>query len=333
MQIKTNIKNLENYKKYLLVINAIKEYLDKQDYLEIDLPVLSPTLVPESYLEIFQTAFQYYDKKKKLFLTPSPELFLKRILAYGRFDCYYLGKSFRNCEAYSDLHSFEFTMLEFYKTKANCFHIADELLGMMQYIAKKLFQKNKIVYQNKVIDLTRWEKLSVCQAFSKYADIDADCLFDRKTFLKKAGEKGYRAEGFDYEDLFSQIYTQEIEPNLGINGCPTLLYNYPKEFAALAKLNPDGRTSQRFEFYVAGIELGDCYTELTDWREQQQRFTKEDKARKKSKKIKHPVDQGFIQALKHGLVDCAGVAIGVERLAMVFSDVVSIHDLKLIDVY
>jgi elongation factor P--beta-lysine ligase len=150
--------------------------------------------------------------------------------------------------------------------------------------------------------------------------------------LKKSEEKGYSTNGASYEDLFSQIYVQEVEPHLGTNGYPTLLYDYPKEFAALAKLNPDGKTAQRFEFYIEGVELGDCYSELTDWKEQDMRFKEEMKKRQESGKIEHPVDQGFIEALQHGLEPCAGIAVGFERLAMIFADVTSIDQLKLIQI-
>src|SRR5690348_5426510 len=114
MNIKTHIHNLENYKKLLQIEKITHHYLEKKGYLPIDLPVLSPALIPESYLEVFETEFQYFDKKEKLYLTPSPELFLKRLLAYGVGNCYYLGKSFRNSEPDSSRHSFEFTMLKFY---------------------------------------------------------------------------------------------------------------------------------------------------------------------------------------------------------------------------
>ncbi len=332
MKIKTNIDNLDNYRTYLQVEEAVDEFLKNKGYLKIELPVLSPVLIPESYLEVFSTKFKYFDKEEKLYLTPSPELFLKRLLVHGSGDCYYLGKSFRNSEPSSDRHSFEFTMLEFYKVKANYFNIADELLAMLQYIAGKVYGKDEIVYQGEKINLARWEKISVSEAFEKYAGVSSKELFDKKLFLKKAKRKGYRTKGFTYEDVFSQIYVQEIEPHLGYNSYPTLIYDYPKEFAALAKLNPDQKTAQRFEFYIAGVELGDCYTELTDWQEQERRFKEEDKERKRTDKIDHPIDKGFIEALKYGLVDCAGIAVGFERLAMIFANATSINDLRLINI-
>jgi elongation factor P--beta-lysine ligase len=324
MKIVTTIENIDNYRNYLLTQEAVEEFLNKKNYLKIDLPVLSPALIPESYLEVFETEFKYLDKKRKLYLTPSPEIFLKRILAYGKTNCFYLGKSFRNSESSSDLHSPEFTMLEFYKIGINYLDLADELLEMLKFINKKLNNRNKD------LNLSRWEKITVAQAFQKYAQIGEEELFDHQLLIEKAKKKGYQTDGFSYEEIWSQIYSQEIESHLGKNGCPTLIYDYPKEFAALAKLNSDGKTAQRFEFYIDGVELGDCYTELTDWQEQEKRFRVEQQRRINDKKIIHPVDNGFIEALKYGLKPSAGVAIGFDRLAMVMLGLSSISELKLI---
>ncbi|MFA6017408.1 MAG: amino acid--tRNA ligase-related protein [Patescibacteria group bacterium] len=317
MKIQTAVKNLDNYKIYLQVEKAVNEFLEKNNYLKVDLPVLSPALIPESYLEVFETEFKFLGKKEKLYLTPSPELFLKRLLAFGVGDCYYLGKSFRNADPPASLHSYEFAMLEFYKMNANYMDIAEEVLKILRYINKKV--------KNKFVSFKKWEKISITEAFAKYSHISEKELFDHKLFTKKAQQKGYKTKKFSYENLWSQIYSQEIEPHLGKNGFPTLIYDYPKEFAALAKLNTDGRTTQRFEFYINGIELGDCYTELTDWKEQELRFKSEGK-------VIHPIDKGYIEALKYGLRDCSGIAIGLERLAMIFANVKSIDELKLINI-
>ena len=342
MKIKASYNNIGNYKRYLKVAEAVTNYLNKSGYLRIELPVLSPSLIPESYLEVFKTEFKYLDKKENLYLTPSPELFLKRLLAYGVGDCYYLGKSFRNNDPSATLHSYEFTMLEFYKLGVDYMGIADEVLKMLQFInnqvksekskVKSESQHLKVLYQNQLISLEKWEKISITEAFKKYAEISEKELFDHELFLKKAHKKGYRIEGFSYEDVWSQIYTMEIEPYLGNNGYPTLIYDYPKEFVALAKLNKDGKTAQRFEFYIAGVELGDCYTELTDWKEQEKRFKAEGRLRKISGKTTHRIDNGYIEALKYGLGQCSGIAIGMERLGMIFSNTKSISDLKLITI-
>ena len=328
MEIKTNAENLKNYKQYLHVQERVERFLKKQGYLKTDLPILSPALIPESYMEVFETEHRFLDKRGKLYLAPTPELFMKRLLSYGVGSCYYLGKSFRNGELPSNLHSPEFVMLEYYKVGADYMDIAHELLNMLQYIAGG----KKIKYQGKNVSLTRWEIITVAAAFKKYSGIAVRELFDHKLFLAAAEKKGYRVKGFSYEDVWSQIYSQEIEPRLGTDGYPTLIYDYPKEFAVCAKSNPDGKTVQRFEFYISGIELGDCYTELTDWREQEKRMNEEQLKRKKLKRVNHPVDREFIEALKYGLPHCSGIAIGFERLAMIFTGVDSINKLRLINI-
>lgn len=338
MEIKTKISHIDFHNFFLLIKEYIYFFLKKSGYQPVDLPVLSPALIPESYLEIFKTEFIGFNKRDNLFLTPSPELFLKRLIQNNIGDCFYLGKSFRNQEPNSSLHSFEFTMLEFYKIGVDYMALADEVLRMLRFIKNKLRKKASILKKKYPqfdfpilkLKLDRWEKIKVSQAFSEYADISENELFSKKLFIKKAKIKGYQVENASYEDLWSQIYTQEIEPHLGENLRPTLIYDYPKEFAALAKLNQDNKTAQRFEFYINGIELGDCYTELLDWKEQLKRFRIEQNKRIKLKKINHLIDKGFIQALKYGLPSCAGIAIGVERLTMALLGIESIKQLKLI---
>lgn len=330
MQIKTIPQNLDRYTKNLTVRRTIHQYLQSKKYLELELPVLSPVLIPESYLENFHTEFRYMDTTAPMYLTPSPELFIKRLLSDGIGDCYYMGKSFRNSEPNSPKHQPEFTMLEFYKVGATYKDIAAEVLGMMQSLAQKLYGSIVFEYQGVPISVEKWEELTISEAFKKWSSIDEETLFDHALFLKKANEKGYTTEGFSYEDVFSQMYTQEIEPHLGMNGYPTILFDYPKEFAALSKPNPDGRTAQRFEFYIAGLELGNCYSELTDWQEQEKRFHNEVKLRRQSGKMDILPDWGFIETLKKGLPDCSGIAIGVDRLAMVFTDSAAIEDTQLL---
>ena len=338
MKIITIIKNLDNYKIYLQVERAVHEFMEQHGYLKTDLPVLSPALIPESYLEIFETEFNYFDKKEKLYLTSSPEIFLKRLLVSGIGNCYYLGRAFRNSEPNSDWHSPEFTMLEFYKLGINYLEMADEVLKMLRYIAIKIrnpkseIRSNQIIYQNKTISFDKWEKMSVAQAFEKFAGIKEEELLNEKLFVKKAKNKGFNIDNATYEDLFSQILAAEVEPRLGKNGYPTLLYDYPKQMASLAKLNKNGLTAQRCEFYINGLEIGGFCTELNDYKEQQKRFVAESTKRKKNKFINHTIDKGFIKALKYGLPFCTGAGIGFERLVVVMANVNSIDQLKLINI-
>ena len=332
MEIKTNVNNLINYKIYLQVEKAIHEFMEKNSYLKVELPVLSQALIPESYLEVFETEFNYFNKKEKLYLTPSPEIFLKRLLVAGIGDCYYLGRAYRNSEPNSDWHNPEFTMLEFYKLGINYLKMADEVLAMMRYIKDQISPLRQGFAGQAKISFEKWEKMSVAGSFLKFAKITEDELFSEKMFFKKAKKKGYNIEKTTYEDLFSQILASEVEPMLGKNGYPTLLYDYPKQMAYLAKLNNDGLTAQRCEFYINGLEVGGFCTELNDYKEQEKRFISESKKRKQNKMINHSVDKGFIEALKYGLPFCTGAGIGFERLVMIFSNTTSINQLKLINI-
>lgn len=332
MKISVNQAYLEAYKIKLLIERTVDKYLARRGYLRIDAPVLSPALIPESCVEIFKTKFQYLQNSQSLYLTPSPELFMKRLIAQGLGNVFYLGKSFRNSELMSSLHSHEFTMLELYKVKADYMDIADEVLQLLQKIAFQCQGKKEIEYQGTIVSFEKWEYITVSEAFSRYANISGDVVFEENAFIKRAQEKGYITEGFSYTDVFSQIYAQEVETNLGMDGYPTLIYDYPKELAALAKLKHDGKTAERLEFYIGGIELGDCYTELTDWKEQKDRFQTEAKKRRKQKKLPHAIDKEYIKVLQYGLAPCAGIAVGIDRLAMIFANATSIHELRIIDV-
>ena len=334
MKIKTSLKNLHNYKVYLEVEKAVHEFMKRHGYLKTDLPVLSPALIPESYLEVFETEFNYFEKKEKLYLTPSPEIFLKRLLVAGIGNCYYLGRSFRNSEPNSFWHLPEFTMLEFYKVGIDYLKMADEVLKMLRYIDNKLknpaFVKTSAGKQK--LKFNKWEKYSVAEVFEKFTGIKKEALFNEKLFFKKAKEKKYNINITTYENLFSQILATEIEPKLGVNGYPTLLYDYPKQMASLAKLNDDNQTAQRCEFYINGLEVGGFCTELNDYKEQQKRFISESKRRKQSKMINHTIDKDFIEALKYGLPFCTGAGIGFERLVMIYANTQSIEELKLINI-
>lgn len=320
MEIKCQINNLKNHQIFIKIKSLINDYFRDNGFLEIDTPLLSPKLIPESYLEVFETENLYSENKEKLYLIPSPELFLKRLIVAGIGNCYSLGKSFRNNEPVEKKHSYEFTMLEFYRVNADYFDIADDVMNLLRFISKNLFGKEKIKYQDKNIDLKKFEKITVAEAFEKYAEI-TDILNHQK-FFKQAKNKGYRVEGMDYTDVWSQIYGIEVEPNLGKNGLVTFIYEYPPELAAVIKINKKN-IAERFEFYIEGIELGNCGNEGVEIEEYRKRFENE------AKLVNYKTDDEFINVLQN-LSKCAGIAIGVDRLVMIFADVKNINDLKLI---
>lgn len=330
MKIQTLPENRGNHKKYLAVLHAIDTFLQNRDYQKVDVTALSPVLIPESYLEVFETEYRYFDQKEKLYLIPSSELFLKRLLAVGFGSCYTLMKNYRNSEAPSSRHLSEFTMLEMYKVDAGYFDVAEDVIELFKHIAETLYGKPSIIYQGKEVSLRNYEKITVREAFQKYAGITD--VFSHEELFEEAAKKGYIVDGFSYSAVWSQVYAQEVEPNLGTNGKPTIIYDYPRELAAIVEFDAAKNAANRFEIYIHGIELGNCGNEVsenTDFDEMQKRLEKEYEERKNNDKIMFPPDTEFMGLLKK-MPKTSGIAIGVDRLAMIFTDVESVSDLQVI---
>lgn len=320
------------------VLTAIRRFFFDRTFHEVETPYLTGSLPPESYLDIFETMLLSRDKTAhRAFLPTSPEPFLKKLLVAGIGNCFALPKSFRNTEDKSLTHNPEFTILEWYRVNANYTDIMDDCEELLLFINAYLQRTNKtsttlrpsqLMYQGKIVDLSSpWERLSMDEAFAKYAGFPLTDALTLELLAPIAKKKGYTISATDnWEELFNQMFLNEIEPHLG-KGKPTIIYDYPVALAALSrKKQSDPRFAERFEFYIEGLELGDAYSELTDWKEQMQRFTDETAERKRLGKVEHPIDMDFITALKVGLPRAGGIAVGVDRLIMLFADVTDIAD-------
>jgi elongation factor P--(R)-beta-lysine ligase len=321
-------KNSKLWKQYFVrekVITAIRQFLQKQQFHEVEAPLLIARPPAESYLDVFETILLDRNRNpKNAYLSTSPEVPLKKLMVAGIGNCFSITKSFRNMETQSRLHNPEFTILEWYRVGADYKDIMKDCEDMIQAIAGK----KSIEYQGKRIDISApWERLTVAKAFDMYAHIRFDDFFDFTKAKNIAVQKGYKVEKeTTWEELYNQIFLNEIEPHLG-RGKPTILYEFPSAMGALArKKKSDPRFAERFEFYIEGLELGDCYSELTDWKEQQERFEAELKELKRLGKTVYDYDHDFIEALKVGLPECSGIAVGVDRLVMLFADTTDIAD-------
>lgn len=280
-----------------LVVQAIRDFFTGNLYLEVETPILCPCIIPEAHIDPVTSEDQY--------LQASPELCMKRLLSKGFNKIFQICKCFRKNERGSH-HLSELTMLEWYAKDDTYFDLMNQCQGLIKFIAARLNLENQIKYQDKIISLNRpWQKLTVQKAFDLYADKSLnDALSDGS---------------------FDEIISFQIEPLLG-NTSPCFLYDYPASLASLAKLlpgNPD--YAQRFEFYIAGIELANGFTELTDPVEQKLRFEKENKIRSSQKKATTPMPDKFLADLEK-MPEAAGIALGVDRLVMIFSNVLSIDD-------
>jgi lysyl-tRNA synthetase class 2 len=314
------------------VIDAIREYFKGQGFHEVEVPLLLPTPSTEPFLEVFKTELKD-DQGNRWdgFLPSSPEFALKKLLSAGSGSIFTITKSFRNGEGRSSRHNPEFTILEWYHTPGDYMTVAADFEGLMRFILQKVNPARPVIeglkYQGKQYDLSSpWEKISVAEAFEKYAGIDTETMLDEAK-LKVAGKKkGYEVtEQTTWEEIWNQIIANEIEPKLGQKG-PSILYDYPIAQAALARPAKDPRFAERFEVFMAGLELGNCFSELTDWREQEARCKADLAERKKLGKTEFPMDTDFIDALKMGMPPTGGIAVGVDRLAALFADVPTIAD-------
>ncbi len=311
-----------------LIIKAIRDFFWEQDFLEVETPQLVSLPSMEPYLEVFETTLlDEQQNSYRAFLTSSPEFSLKKLLAAGYENIFQICKSYRNQEGWSSRHNPEFTIIEWYRTHADYTQIMADCENLFRFIAQRLGQ-TELHFRGQLIDITGpWERLTMTEAFARFADIDVETMLHPKKLLAKASEKGYAIDqNTTWEQAFDQIFLNEIEPKLG-QGKPTILYEYPAEMAALSRRKAsDSRFAERFEFYVAGLELGNAFSELTDADEQLRRLQADRKEKERLGRTLFDIDQDFIAALRSGLPPCAGIAVGVDRLVMLFLDAKTIQE-------
>jgi len=292
--------------KYLVrekVVDTIRSFFKNQGFHEVFTPTLVPIPSIEPNLEVFESELRTLKgEKRRAFLIMSPEFSIKKLLAGGIGNCFEITKCFRNEEEVSTLHNPEFTMLEWYRINADY----KDIMKDFEHLFLDIIGKDKLEYQGEVYDLSLpWPKIRIPDAFKKYAGKDV---------LKVSDEDFYK------------IYFNEIEPELLKIKKPYFIYDYPISQASLSKPAKDPRFAERFEVFLGGIELGNCFSELTDAKEQKKRFETDKKDRKKMNKTEYPIDEDLIEALKEGIPAVSGIAVGVDRLIMLAADVSSIEE-------
>jgi lysyl-tRNA synthetase class 2 len=279
----------------------IRAFFSKKNILEVDCPSLLKHPSIDTYIEVMKTEIS---KKKVFYLHTSPEFAMKKLLSKYNLDIFYLGHVFRK-EEIGNLHSPEFTLIEWYRQNISYEKFLKELIDLIN-----LFFKKKLPYKRSTYRKT----------FFKYTKIDyvkasKKTLFDFAKNHKKIN-LNISLKNLEKDDLLSIIISSLIEPHLGKDHL-FALENYPASQAALAKTKilKDEKIAERFEIYYRGIELANGFHELTDPKEQRERFNKINKQREKKKKEKFSIDENFIKSLKN-LKDCFGVAVGFDRLMM-----------------
>lgn len=323
----------ELWKQYFVreaVVRAIRTFFEKEQFHEVETPTLIGHPPAESYLEIFETTLLDRNRAPtKAYLSTSPEVALKKLMVAGIGNCFAITKSFRNTETQSTTHNPEFTLVEWYRVGVGYRDIMRDCERLMLFIHRALQGAHgSMIYQGRHIDLSEpWDRKTVAEAFARYAQMDFDEFLKVDAAPVIARRKGYRVEAHStWEELYNQIFLNEIEPHLG-RGKPTILYEFPAAMGALARKKPDDpRFAERFEFYIEGLELGDCYSELTDATEQEERFKKEIQEIRRLGKTEYEYDHDFIDALGVGLPASSGIAVGLDRLVMLMADVTDIAD-------
>ena len=306
------------------VLQAVRDFFAEAGFVEVDTPALQVSPGLEPHLKAFATVLHDPNDgaARPLYLHTSPEFAMKKLLAGGLPRIWQLAHVFRDGER-SATHHPEFSMLEWYRAGAGYRELMTDCEALLRR-AQAAAGAAALTWNGQSADAHRpWQRLTVAAAFERHAGIDLlatapDPARPDAALLAAAAAKAGIAPhpGDDWETLFFRIFLERIEPHLGI-GAPTILYDYPLALAALSRpKRDDPRLCERFELYVCGLELANAFGELTDPAEQRRRFVA-DQAKKQALYAEtYPIDEDFLAALAHGLPDCAGIALGFDRLVM-----------------
>ena len=295
------------------VLGAVRGFFTDAGFLAVETPTLVRASAQEEHIQLFATEYQGDRSQEQLYLAPSPELYMKRLLGAGFERIYQISRSYRNGEI-GPQHNPEFTLIEWYRAYASYEEIMADIEDLVSHVAKSVLGRSSVIRAGREIDLQPpWERLSVRDAFARWADIDLDACADAESLFSRARALGYDSArlGDSWEDLFHKILLEKIEPELAKLGA-VHLFDYPRQLAALAKLKEgDSTVAERTEAYLGGVELSNGYTELNDPAQQRERFARS------AHPEGAPVDEAFLMAMERGIPPAGGVALGLDRLVMI----------------
>ncbi|BCS94449.1 EF-P lysine aminoacylase GenX [Desulfoluna limicola] len=289
--------NLENLRRRAAITSSVRRFFMEKGYLEVETPLCVPEPIPEAHIDPLEAGNGY--------LQASPELCMKRLLAAGSGPIFQITKAFRKGERGAK-HIPEMTLLEWYTPHADYESLMEDCRGLLLRIARDLGLGETLEVKGKTIHLDRpWKRLTVNEAYALYGSLPME-----KALV---------------EDRFDEVMGLEVEPRLS-GDTPVLLCDYPSPMAALAKRKEsDPSVAERFELYVEGLELANGFTELTDAVEQRQRFEEEVALRARLGKSTWPIPEKFLADLPQ-MPPTAGIALGMDRLVMLFCGTETIDD-------
>jgi lysyl-tRNA synthetase class 2 len=296
--------SIELLKSRAQILAKIRRFFSERDVLEVETPALSQATVTDVHLQTFQTHFvgPEFAEGKDLYLMTSPEFHMKRLLAAGSGSIYQIGKAFRN-EEFGRYHNPEFTMLEWYRIGFDHHDLMDEMDTLLQSLLGCQPSK-RMTYQQAFQSV-----LGVCPLEGSMREL--------KDVAVQLGLQDIAESEEDRDTLLQLLFSIGVEANIGQQDSPAFVYDFPASQAALAQINPqDPRVAERFEVYFKGIELANGFHELSDGKEQHCRFEVDNEKRIQMGLVPQPIDEYFVAALTAGFPDCAGVALGVDRVIM-----------------
>jgi lysyl-tRNA synthetase class 2 len=279
------------------VIRAVRRFFFERGFLEVETPHLIPAPAPEAHIDAVRAGSVY--------LHTSPELCMKRLLAGGFSRIFQICKCFRQGER-GTLHLPEFTLLEWYREGAGYAALMGDCESLIRDVSGALGRGERITYRGGEISLRApWKRMTVEDAFERYGSMSLDGALET--------------------DCFDVLMVEEIEPQLD-RRAPVFLYEYPASQAALAKVKADDpRYAERFELYMGGLEIANAFSELTDAEEQRKRFERELGERHSRGRAVYPLPERFLTSLER-MPRAAGIALGIDRLVMLFADRSRIDD-------
>jgi len=321
------IANEENKNIFILrskIITAIRSFLDKQGFMEVETPVLQPH-AGGALARPFVT--HHHALGEDLYLRIALELHLKRLVVGGFDKVYEIGRAFRN-EGISVRHNPEFTLLECYEAYSDYNDMMELVEEMLKYITKEVLGNTRLACDGKTIDLgLPWERIYLREAIKEYGGIDFEDYPDAASLKTRMTELGMEVDpGKGRGRLIDELISTFVEPKL-IQ--PTFLLDYPVEMSPLAKgKRGNDRLVERFEGFVNGMEIANAFTELNDPLEQRERFRQQLKEQAADEEVEI-ADEDFLQALEYGMPPTGGLGIGIDRLVMLLAGQQSVREVIL----
>lgn len=300
------------------LLQRIRAFFQAREVLEVETPILSSAAVTDPHIESYAIRDPQHGKPR--YLHTSPEFAMKRLLAAGSGSIYQLCKVFRQGEL-GRRHNPEFTLLEWYRPGFD----HQQLMAEVESLLRELLEG--------YLTLGETRYLTYRDAFLQYAGLDPHTASVNQ-LQAKVKEQGIDVTGLtdtDKDPWLDVLMTHVVEPALP-RDCPVFIVDYPASQAALARIRQDNPpVAERFELYIYGMELANGFHELTDAKEQRQRFEADNRARQAVGLDPMPMDEHLLAALETGLPDCAGVALGFDRLVMLAAGTRSISEVLTFD--